>query len=64
MLMCGLYPYFTVMIALHFVFNMAYSKIIEAKMVFVQLIQRLFFNMNDNQKNTPKDVVIDWQLNN
>ena len=39
---------FTAMIAFHFVFNVAYSKITEAKMVFIQLIQRLFFNMSDN----------------
>ena len=42
---------FAVMIALHYVFNVAYSKKIEATMVF---IQRLFFDINDNQKIPPK----------
>ena len=41
---------FIVMIALHFVFNVGYSKKIEAKMVF---IQGLLFNMNEYQKIPP-----------
>ena len=46
---------FAVMIALHYVFNVTYSNKIEATMVF---IQRLFFNINDNQK-YPQGFVID-----
>ena len=42
---------FAVMITLHYVFNVTYSNKTEATMVF---IQRLFFNINDNQKITPK----------
>ena len=52
--MCGSVDFihaFAVMIALHYVFNVAYSKKIEATMVF---IQRLFFDINDNQKIPPK----------
>ena len=47
---------FAVMIALHYVFNVAYSKKIEATVVF---IQRLFFDINDNQKVLPQGIVID-----
>ena len=47
---------FAVMIALHYVFNVAYSKKIEATMVF---IQRLFFDINDNQKIPPQGIAID-----
>ena len=46
----GIMHVFIVMIALHFILNVAHSKNIEAKIVFVQ---RLFFNINGNQKISP-----------
>ena len=46
----GFMHVFIVMIALHFILNVAHSKNIEAKIVF---IQRLFFNINGNQKISP-----------
>ena len=45
---------FTVMIALHFVFSVAYSKIIEAKMVFIQLINGYFSTWMTIKKILPK----------
>ena len=46
----GFMHVFPVMIALHFILNVAYSKKIEAKIVF---LQRLLFSINDNQKIPP-----------